>query len=266
MANDPASNSASKVSEPTHFAKWSLLILGILTALAGALKVYFGRAKENPVDEMTLKFFATAAVIILVRELLPMLGSFTSIKVASVFELERKVNETEQKVDETQKQLDKVHPQVVEANANASAATSAITMGVGKKPIKAVIGGTRRTEGAPVNEDDPQKGKWGGEPVRGGRNLSATVKPLPGDNDFFRVRLEVTSIDESKPLTGKVYFHLHDTFDDPDPVVNVKNGKAVLNLVSYGAFTAGAEADNGQTKLELDLAKLEDAPQKFKEN
>ena len=61
-------------------------------------------------------------------------------------------------------------------------------------------------------------------------------------------------------------FHLHDTFLNPDPVINVEKGMAVLKLSAvWGAFTAGAELDNGKTQLELDLAELSTAPKKFRE-
>jgi hypothetical protein len=38
----------------------------------------------------------------------------------------------------------------------------------------------------------------------------------------------------------------------------------VLNKV-YGAFTAGAEADEGNTRLEIDLAELSGVPQEFRD-
>lgn len=63
-----------------------------------------------------------------------------------------------------------------------------------------------------------------------------------------------------------VKFHLHHTFSNPDPVISVQDGEAVLKLTKvYGAFTVGAEADDGNTFLELDLAELSDAPKEFEE-
>lgn len=61
-------------------------------------------------------------------------------------------------------------------------------------------------------------------------------------------------------------FFLHPTFHGNDrPVVAVTpGGTADLALTAWGAFTVGAIADNGATKLELDLAELPAAPAEFK--
>jgi hypothetical protein len=65
----------------------------------------------------------------------------------------------------------------------------------------------------------------------------------------------VESTSKNDPLKGKVWFHLHPSFADPDPVVDVVKGKAELNIVSYGSFTLGAETDDKTRKLKLDLGK-----------
>jgi hypothetical protein len=113
--------------------------------------------------------------------------------------------------------------------------------------------------------NDPQKGKWGGEAEKNYRKLSAVVTDSnhPG---FYIVKIKVESTNKKFPLTGIVKFHLHDTFINPNPVTVAENGIAVLNLTKvYGAFTAGVETDDGDTKLELDLAELKDAPKGFRE-
>lgn len=113
--------------------------------------------------------------------------------------------------------------------------------------------------------DDPQKGKWGGYADSNGRHLRAEVSEAatPG---YFKIRITVTG-DPDNPISGLVKFHLHNTFRNPDPVIAVKNNIAELKLNRvYGAFTVGAEVDNGRTKLELDLANLEGAPKKFRES
>lgn len=112
--------------------------------------------------------------------------------------------------------------------------------------------------------DDPQKGKWGGKTEHNFRKMSATVVEsfLPG---FYVVDIVVESVNTAFPLKGLVKFHLHNTFLNPDPVIAVKNGKAVLKLTKvWGAFTVGAEADEGATRLELDLSELQHAPQLFR--
>jgi len=112
--------------------------------------------------------------------------------------------------------------------------------------------------------DDPQKNQWGGKPAINGRRLSAVIRNSLFPS-FYEVDLAVTGTTEN-PLTGLVTFHLHDTFKNQDPVISVINGEATLRLKKvYGAFTVGAEADNGVTRLELDLAELQGAPKEFKE-
>jgi len=49
-------------------------------------------------------------------------------------------------------------------------------------------------------------------------------------------------------------------------LVEVEGSEAVLTLKVYGSFTVGAETDNGNTKLELDLAEIPNVPKDFKDN
>ena len=112
-------------------------------------------------------------------------------------------------------------------------------------------------------KDDPQKGQWGSEAVRNGRILDAEVTPTD-DPEWYEVRLEVRSTDPSKPLTGRVRFHLHDSYRVSKVTVKPKNGVAAIDRYAYGAFTVGAEVENEpDTFLELDLVDV-DAPAKFK--
>jgi hypothetical protein len=117
-----------------------------------------------------------------------------------------------------------------------------------------------------VDEDDPQKGKWGRRAVNNFRKISAEVENTQWDR-FYSVRITVESTNAKFPLRGLVRFHLHDTFKNADPVIIARDNKAVLKLSKvYGAFTVGAEADDGETKLELDLATIEGAPKGFLEH
>jgi len=120
-----------------------------------------------------------------------------------------------------------------------------------------------------LHDEDPQRDLWGGTAVRNGRKLSAIVLSVPGDKKWFRVRLEVTSTVPSNPLTGKVTFYLHDSFDAPVVSVPVRQGSAIFSVVAFGAFTVGAkveESDGHTTELELDLSELRDAPKRFVES
>jgi hypothetical protein len=116
-----------------------------------------------------------------------------------------------------------------------------------------------------VDPDDPHKGRWGGRAERNGRVLSAKVKAAQDDPNWFEVKLTVEPATErSKPLTGEVTFYLHPTFKPDKVTVNVKDGKAEYEIYCYGAFTVGAVADAGKTKLELDLSTLPNAPMRFR--
>ncbi len=114
-----------------------------------------------------------------------------------------------------------------------------------------------------VDPEDLNKGKYGGKREVNNRRLDATVEQS-GD-EWYNVKMSVVSTDSRKPLTGTVTFVLHETFQNPKQVVNVVDGVAKLSVFAWGAFTIGAITDDGQTKLELDLSKDIDAPQKFKE-
>jgi hypothetical protein len=126
-----------------------------------------------------------------------------------------------------------------------------------------------RRRGAPpaageADPEDPEKGKWGGMPEANGRKLQAEVREI--EPDWFEVTLTVESTDPERPLTGTVVFHLHPSLYPQVRRVRAKENAAILAFESYGAFTVGVEADGGKTRLELDLATLEDAPMMFRLN
>jgi hypothetical protein len=116
---------------------------------------------------------------------------------------------------------------------------------------------------AEVDVDDPHKGQFGGEAARAGRRLIARVSPAPTP-EWFLIDLSVES-DDSTPLAGDVEFHLHPSFKPSVVRVPVQKGRATCRTSGWGAFTAGAIADNGLTRLELNLADLPDAPTVFKD-
>jgi cellulose biosynthesis protein BcsQ len=115
---------------------------------------------------------------------------------------------------------------------------------------------------SPVDPDDPQKGQWGGKNRHNGRELTATVVRV--SKNWFEIILTVRTV-RSKPLTGPVTFHLHQSFENETETVEADDGEATLTLHAYGAFTVGAVMDDGRTTLELDLAELKGAPKEFRE-
>lgn len=124
------------------------------------------------------------------------------------------------------------------------------------------------------NPDDPQKGRFGGQAERNNRKLDASVERT-SDPDWFRFWVWVESTDkENNPLTGDVVFYLHDSFSPSIYIIKPHefsaDGRAGIRLsrgglISYGAFTVGAVADNGATSLELDLSQDQRFPKEFRE-
>jgi len=107
----------------------------------------------------------------------------------------------------------------------------------------------------PKFANDPQKGRFGGQEAAEGRRLSAIVEPSSVDSDWCKITLAVCAEPGAPMLSGKVSFYLHDSFEPDHYIVSVgKDGKAILHLRAWGAFTVGAVADEGKTLLELDLA------------
>ena len=135
-----------------------------------------------------------------------------------------------------------------------------IERGVGKTQAKPGTGMNKnleiikKTESFKEEDDDPLQRTWEGKPEDKNRRLTATVVSIP-NSKLYKIKLVVESTSKNDPLKGKVWFHLHPSFADPDPVVDVVKGKAELNIVSYGSFTLGAETDDKTRKLKLDLGK-----------
>ena len=118
-----------------------------------------------------------------------------------------------------------------------------------------------------ADASDPWKGAFGGEAERNHRLLSATVAPLTESPDIFALKLTVRSTDPaSYPLRGNVQFYLHPTFGADKPVVRADESasQAVYETRAWGAFTVGAVADEGRTRLELDLSRLPELPIEFR--
>lgn len=114
-----------------------------------------------------------------------------------------------------------------------------------------------------VHDDaDPQKGRWGGLSSRGG--FKVTVEKLDSEGrDWVEFALVVRR-DDGRPFSGRVTFHLHDSFTRSKVPLKV-DGKAEARLVrwAYGAFTVGVEIEGGPL-LEIDLAEQEIFPGWFR--
>ena len=167
-----------------------------------------------------------------------------------------------------------------QAREQAQIAVSAATIGVGKHTKKeakalrsddgktlATVQSEKSADEMDYNNDDPNKGQFGRDNKANNRILEATVRPIEDQPDLCIVKLKVSSTQPTeKPLRGSVIFHLHPTFTRHEfPVQVNKDGIAELTLTAWGAFTVGAIADDGTTRLELDLAEIPGAPKKFTE-
>jgi hypothetical protein len=174
----------------------------------------------------------------------------------------------------------------MEQTKQAAEAATATAQGASQRATEALIaaeggvGGSRSTASTPEpgsasvlakeirssaqDPDDPQKGLFGGNPEAEGRRLEARVTRTSGRRELFHVALWVHAVDRARPLSGPVVFHLHDTFRPSVRTVEPVGGIARLDLIAWGAFTVGAVADGGATRLELDLADLAEAPEPFR--
>lgn len=115
-----------------------------------------------------------------------------------------------------------------------------------------------------INPRDPQKGQWGGKPARDGWEVTAKVLEI--QEDWYEIGLTVAATKSArKTLTGSVTFFLHDSFARAVRTVKARGGKAQLNLAAYGAFTVGVLIEKDATTLEIDLAELDTAPKRFRE-
>lgn len=113
-----------------------------------------------------------------------------------------------------------------------------------------------------VNPADPQKGQWGGQAKSNGWELAASVKTI--EDDWYRIHIKVRATEDGKKLTRPVELHLHNSFLHPVQKLEPFGGKVALKTEAYGAFTIGAVVTQDGTTLELDLAELETAPERFR--
>lgn len=222
--------------------KWLLFVLGFATAAAGVWRIL---APSDSIvarlDSTTLTYFGVAGALLLLRDVRSL--AFGDYKIE--FERTRQLA---------------ADAKVTAENAQAAA----LGAGTGTQPTLARRG-VAEPQAGPVH-DDPWKGVFGGAAIANGRRIDASVEPLGVDGQIFTVRLRVRSTSSAKPLRDAVQFFLHPTFSNDRPIVTVgTSGAAELVLRAYGAFTVGALADNGDTKLELDLAELPHAPREFRE-
>lgn len=117
--------------------------------------------------------------------------------------------------------------------------------------------------------NDPWRSMVSAESRSANYALTSRVAALPADPNNFQVDITVEALtpETVQAVAGKqsVIFLLHPTFGDRPPTVAFgPDGKAVLQIFSYGAFAVGAIMEDG-TALELNLASDETAPPAFRQ-
>jgi len=117
----------------------------------------------------------------------------------------------------------------------------------------------------PGPADDPNKGRFGGRARVGGFTLSAEFGERRGADVTVALRVDA---DEGIALAiGEcVWLCLHPSFN-PEWVRLLFRGRtATLTVKAWGGFTVGAWVESRQVELECDLAELEHAPTRIRDN
>jgi hypothetical protein len=280
-ANDPSTetpepaDTGSETNRPAipRDVATGLVVIGIGVALCGVIRivglVVLGKWDEAFNHESILWFLLAGVLVVL-----PWISKFKFDKDGSIeFELAAQRKE----VAKVKQDLVATQQTAIGAMKTANVLKSASGIVVQEDRfrtavsrlggISALTASVDGDSGEPGGDaDDPLRGHWGGTAEANGWKLSCgRVRAITGSNDFFRVPLKLKAVDPAKKdHEGTVRFHLHPTFHPDVEEVEIDKGHARLELLSYGAFTIGAEIDDG-TRLELNLADEDvKAPERFK--
>ena len=114
--------------------------------------------------------------------------------------------------------------------------------------------------------DDSRKGVFGGQSIRDGWKIVASVTADDNSDDWFEVKLLVEWMpNENVSSRDKepVVLFFHDTFRPDRDTVRMKGNQAEYTLYAYEAFTVGVLAGKDEVPLELDLNMIPNLPQDF---
>ena len=246
-------NLAQKTTAYDRITDFLLPVFAVVALAAAVWRMLAPEAKTlEGLDSTTLLYLGVAGALLLLRDVKTL--AFGDYKVE--FERVKEIAQTAQaKAENAQTKAE-------------NAQTVALGVGKDENPSSpaAKSAALETVAGAVLANADPWKGKFGGANEANRRRLSAQVTRVAGSNNLFSIKLKVYSLaPEQAPLGGVVQFFLHPTFNNDRPVISVgANAAAELKLTAWGAFTVGAVADGGQTRLELDLSQLSDAPAEFR--
>lgn len=223
------------------------VILGFITSYLWT-RINFAEIMNNAIKKLTYKLKQTKVALRETKDELEKKGEELTKKDEELTTVQTEKEEIKQQFDTKRDEMD--------ALSNSF-------------HIEKIVGAPLDTERNGGGEDK-NKGQFGGLAENNGKKITAEVNTTTYSDDLFNIVLKVISTNPDVPLIGSVQFYIHETFKDPVRVVDVVDGVAELKLVAWGAFTVGVACDKDehgvyQTKLELDLAELPGAPQKFKE-
>jgi hypothetical protein len=113
---------------------------------------------------------------------------------------------------------------------------------------------------SPGPEDDPNKGRFGGQATSGGCSLTAAFEPT-ANRHVVTIVLTVEAERSAKVGVGDcAWFVLHPTFSPAALRVAFRGSRACLSIQAWGGFTVGVWLPKKGLELECDLALIEDAP------
>jgi hypothetical protein len=220
---------APEASILARYAPWGLL------AVAGlAFTCAIGHAiAPARFDEKTALFLALAMVALVINRLTRFRGGGIEID----------LTELKQEVENVQASLGGIEKSLAPASRSSSLAPA---------PVQ------ETAVDAGIDPDDPNRGQFGNQSEANGRKLTAAIEPLAGPRSAFcSIRFRVESTDATKPLSGRVEVYTHPTFRRyAKHSLDVVNGVATDRRKAYGVFTIGIVADEGKTRLELNLANV----------
>ncbi|MDB5584442.1 MAG: hypothetical protein JWR80_9618 [Bradyrhizobium sp.] len=149
-------------------------------------------------------------------------------------------------------------------HANMTSLLAALQWGTPPKKQQ-LQAGNGQDEAYLVDPLDPNKRQWGQIAEANNRRLRVQKTGESSGKSWIQFNLIVEATTQSLPLEGEVVFHLHPTFHQSVRPIKAQGGKAMIeDCKAYGAFTVGASCDDGDTKLELDLASVRSLPSWFR--
>lgn len=113
---------------------------------------------------------------------------------------------------------------------------------------------------APGPDDDPNRGRFGGQTSREGFHLAAAFEPT-NDSNWVTIILTVEAERSAKVRLGDfAWFVLPPTFSPAALKVTFRGNRARLRIQGWGGFSVGVWLPKAGVELECDLTKIEGAP------